>query len=398
MPADTPNIAQTSAPGATDRRQKESLISMISIFYIEDQAILNDEQLSDAKSSLRALFLRTTGEETMLRKLIDILKTNKALNQSFGDISSILSGISRSSETIRRKIDTLKVQLKAIDISVEEHSDFIGPFLDFSAEFVRNVSLFDRLIHNYRDIREREARYAHMFRIAKEARARLKDRFSAAVDDEGDREHEIREKVIHTFDYGETEINLAHAQRETKNTLADIDSLLTNFKEMCQFAMNPAMRDQLTGYQPFRESRYPDVFTLFSEAQKRYARIDMIKEPIQELFRLYQHSYGLFALDFQRFNKAIAPMSENSEAYFQAKDEDEDIRAKRTKLEKIEALISFLEAASSLLKQSDDTSYPKFSSAITDVITRATSPWSNISEDLLRMKVAAEADLSTRLG
>jgi hypothetical protein len=33
-------------PGATDRQQKESLDSMNSIFYIEDQAILDDEQLS----------------------------------------------------------------------------------------------------------------------------------------------------------------------------------------------------------------------------------------------------------------------------------------------------------------------------------------------------------------
>jgi len=398
MPARPPNAAPPAATSPVDKKQKESLISMIAILYIEDQGMLNQEQLHDAKSSLRALFLRTTGEETMLRKLIEILKTNKALNKSFGDISTILNGISKSSEAIKRKIDALKIQINALDISAEEHADFIGPFLDFSSEFVKNVSHFDRLINSYRDIREREARYSHMFRIAKEARIRLKDRLSGALGDEGDRENEIREKVIHTFDYGETETNLHYAQREAKNTLADIESLLSNFKQMCQFAMKPEMRNQVKGYQPFRDSRYPDVFTLFSEAQKRYRRIEMIKEPIQELFRLYQHSYGLFALDFQRFNQAIAPMSENTEAYFQAKDEDEDIRAKRTKLEKIEGLIAFLENASSLLRQNENIAYANFSRAITDVITQANSPWSHIGEDLLRMKVAAEADLSTRLG
>ncbi|MCG6974795.1 MAG: hypothetical protein LJE56_00135 [Acidiferrobacterales bacterium] len=398
MPTPKPHIVQATAAGPVDKQQKESLISMISIFYIEDQGILNDEQLSDAKASLRALFLRTTGEESMLRKLIDILKTNKALNQSFSDISSILSGITKSSEVIKRKIDTLKIQLNALDISVEEHADFVGPFLDFSAEFIHNVNHFDRLIHSYRDMCEREARYAHMFRIAKEARARLKDRLSGGLGDDGVRENEIRKKVINTFDYHETEVNLGYARRDAKNTLNDIESLLSNFKQMCQFAMNPTMRDRAKGYQPFRESRYPDVFTLFAEAQKRYARIEMIKEPIQELFRLYQHSYGLFTLDFQRFNKAIAPMSENSEAYFQAKDDDEDIRAKRNKLEKIEGVIAFLEAGLSLLKQEDNTGYAKFSSNVTDILTRPVSPWSKISEDLLRMKVAAEADLSTRLG
>jgi len=72
MPARPPNAAPPAATSPVDKKQKESLISMIAILYIEDQGMLNQEQLHDAKSSLRALFLRTTGEETMLRKLIEI--------------------------------------------------------------------------------------------------------------------------------------------------------------------------------------------------------------------------------------------------------------------------------------------------------------------------------------
>ena len=41
--------------------------------------------------------------------------------------------------------------------------------------------------------------------------------------------------------------------------------------------------------------------------------------------------------------------------------------------------------------------YPKFSNTISSHITRATSKWSPIAEQLLHMKVAAEAELSTRL-
>jgi hypothetical protein len=316
----------------------------------------------------------------------------------FGNISSILSGISKSSETIKRKIDTLKTQLNSIDISVEEHADFIGPFLDFSAEFASNVGQFERLIYSYRDIREREARYAHMFRIAKDARQRLKDRFTGAGNAESDAENEIREKVIHTFDYGETETNLQYAQREAKNTLTEIETLLEIFREMCQFAKNPAMREKENSYQPFRESRYVDVFTLFTQAQAKYPRVEMIREPILELFRLYQHSYGLFGLDFHKFNQAILPMTENAEAYFHAKDEDADIRTKRIKLEKIEGLIEFLEHATLLLKHLHDDDYANFSKGLTSVIAKPASGWIHISEDLLHMKVAAEADLSTRIG
>lgn len=386
------------ASGNLDKQQKESLISMIALLYIEDQHLLNAEQLDDAKAGLRALILRTTGEETMLHKLIEILKTNKALNQGFSDISSVLVGIGKSSETIKRKTGALKAQLRTLGISPEENTEFVGPFLDFAGDFIKNVEQFERLIIRYRDEREREARYAHMFRIAKEARRRLKQRLSGALgDEEDDRETEIREKVIHTFDYGETEIKLNHSQREAQNTLSEIESLLDEFKEMCQLAMNPNMREQKVGYQPFRQSKYKDIFTLFIETQSRHPRLEMIKAPIQELLRLFQHCYGMFMLDFQRFNHAIAPMAENTEAYFQAKDEDEDIRTKREKLEKIEGLITFLETASGLLKSGDDFNYTKFSSAISDIITRIASNWSHLSEDLLRMKVTAEADLSTRL-
>jgi hypothetical protein len=380
-----------------DKQQKESLVSMIAILYIENQGLLNEEQLIDAKASLRALFLRATGEETMLRKLIEILRTNHALNQGFSDISSVLGGVSKSSETIRRKTDTLKSQLNSPGISAEENIDFVGPFLGFAADFIMNVEQFERLIYRYRDEREREARYAHMFRIAKEARLRLKQRIAGALGDEGDRETEIREKMIQSFDYGDTEIRLKHSRREAQGTLSEIESVLGDFKEMCQLAMNPAMRDPEQGYQPFRESRYEDIFALFVEAQSRYPELEMIRASIQELLRLFQHSYGMFMLDFQKFNHAITPMTENTEAYFQAKDDDEDIRTKREKLGKIEGLIAFLETASVMLRSGEEFGYSQFSTAVSDIITRVVSNWNHISEDLLRMKVVAEADLSTRL-
>ena len=347
-----------------DRQQKESLISMIALLYIEEQGLLNSEQLEDAKESLQALFLRTTGEETMLRKLIEILKTNKALNQAFSDMSNVLGGITKSSETIKRKIDAFKQQLQSLEISAEENADFLGPFLEFSVQFTKNVEQFERMMYTYRDVKEREARYANMFRIAKEARQRLKDRFTGGPGEEGDKESRIKEKVIQTFDYGETEINHGYSQREAKNTLAEIELLIGAFKNMCQLAMNPDMREQDRGYQPFKKSEYPDVFTIYTAASVKHPRLEILKQPIQELFRLFQHSYGMFAIDFKKFNRAIFPMEENTDAYFHAKDEDEDIRTKRRKLEQIEGLITFLENVAQLLKTEQEFVYAKFSKAV----------------------------------
>jgi len=90
-------------------------------------------------------------------------------------------------------------------------------------------------------------------------------------------------------------------------------------------------------------------------------------------------------------------MTKNTEDYFHAKEQDEDVRAKQKKLRAIESLIAFIEAVSRLLKDGHNYTYPAFSSAVTKQITLAPSGWKNIAEELLRMKVTAEAELSTRL-
>jgi hypothetical protein len=73
---------------STDPQHREALVSMTALYFIEEHALLRPELLEDAKKSLQALFLRTSGEETMLRKLIEILKTTKQIHQSFASIST----------------------------------------------------------------------------------------------------------------------------------------------------------------------------------------------------------------------------------------------------------------------------------------------------------------------
>ncbi len=382
-----------------DAKQKETLISMIGLFFIEEHGLLNDSQLADAKASLQALFLHSSGEETMLHKLIGILRTNKALNQTFNDMAKIMGGIARGADTIGMKIDALKQQLKALKITAEENADFVGPFLRYSHELYTKVLDFRRLMQAYQGTKENEARYANMFRIAQHVRARLKQRLSGELgaDTKGELESQIKEKVTQTFDFGETEVNYNYARRESKSSQKEIQALLDELKAMCQMVMNPNMRETKGGIKLPRKSPYEDVFTLLAGALRKHPRLDAIKGPVLELFRLFQYSYGLFNLDFQKFNNVIEPMMNDTDAYFQAKEEDEDIQSKKRKLAKIEGLISFLEHAAGLLQDKETHTYQKFSKKLSDTVTAASSQWVNISEDLLRMKISAEAEYSTRL-
>ena len=123
----------------------------------------------------------------------------------------------------------------------------------------------------------------------------------------------------------------------------------------------------------------------------------MVK-PVLELFKLCQHSYGMFRLDLQNLNKALEPMINNTEAYFTAKEEDKGIKTKREKLEKIEGLIYFLErTAAMVVSEKELVNYSKFSRRLSQLVSEKRSKWDHICEDLLRIKVMAEAELSTRI-
>jgi hypothetical protein len=128
-----------------------------------------------------------------------------------------------------------------------------------------------------------------------------------------------------------------------------------------------------------------------------HPRLLELKNIVLELFKLYQNSYGMFRLDCNNLSKAIETMLDNSEAYFDAKEEDQDIQTKREKLKLIEGLIPFLEHTAVAVSDDEVLSYGKFSRKISDIISEKRAPWSHITEFLLRAKVQAEADLSTRL-
>ena len=380
---------------------------MTALTFIAEHALLRPDQLEDAKNSLQALFLHTSGEETMLRKLIDILKTTKQIHQSFASISNVLSGITRGVQTVDAKVAAYKQALATITLSAEENAAFAGPFLSFSQTLLQKMESFDESMRQYVEIKETEARYASIYHIAMEARERLKQRLSGVLGSQthSEVENRIRRDVVSSFDYSESESNLQFARRDAHNKAEEILEQIEDIRARCQMAKNPSMRERseystniaIATKKNKPKVEYDDVFALFSRALRAHPRLLHLKDIVLELFKLYQHSYGMFQLDYNNLNKAIETMFDNSLAYFEAKEEDKDIRTKHEKLKMIGGLIPFLEHTAVTMTEDTALSYERFSRKISGIISEKRAPWAHVAEHLLRSKVQAEADLSTRL-
>jgi len=379
-------------------KQKEMLIVMTALSFIEQNALMTQAQLNDARRSLQALFIRTTGEETMLRKLVEILKLNKDLHEAFSSISKISASISTSVEIISKKINYLKQYIGRLQLTPQENTDFFAPFLAFTHTFQERIVRFNQMMTHYLEVREDEAKRTHEYRIAEEASKRLKDRLSGklASSTSGEVEESIKQEVMGTFDYASARTLLTDAQRESRLADKQVDGILQDIKTMCQMAMNPDMREKDEGGRQV-ESEYEDIFNCFSSAVKKHQRLSKIKDFIIDYFKLYQRAYGMFVLDYDNFNKAVETITSNTKQYFESKQEDEDIRAKRVKLRKYEGLIPFLESSAALVAEYNDYAFTKFSKKVSETISEDDTVWEHISEELLVAKVAAEADLSTRL-
>ena len=386
-----------STASTLSAQQKETLLMLIVINYAEEHGLLNAEQLADARASLRALFLHATGEETMLRKIIRILQINRALNKTFSEMAGILAGISKSHQSLVGQHAALEKQLAAMVVTPDEIAHFARPLLEFSGDIVRAVTDFDRQMAEYKEAKELEARSAHVYRLAQEARARLKQRFEQGATQENQQEEQVKQKVYQAFNFAEAESDYRYHKRSAKSIRDGISSSLKDFQLMCQMAMKPEMRSVHKINSNAGKPPCVDIYTITLKAMRRFPRLQPLIPAVQDQLKLYQRSFGLFMLDFEKFNNTLGPMIENTQDYFQAKEQDEDVRTKQRKLAEIEALIAFIEDASRMLRDGHDYTYPQFSIAISKHITHPAKKWASIAERLLHMKVAAEAELSTRL-
>jgi hypothetical protein len=215
----------------------------------------------------------------------------------------------------------------------------------------------------------------------------------------GEVEESIRQEVLGNFDFASAREQLTASQRESRLEAKQIDALLMEIKSMCQMAMNPDMREkrEKREHSAAAKEQVDDIFMRFTRALKYHPRLEQIKLFIVDYFKLYQRAYGMFVLDFDNFNKAVETITTNTEEYFESKTEDEDLRSKREKLRKYEGLIPFLEATANLIQEYSDYSFYRFSRRVSEEVSLESSPWDHIGEELLVAKVAAEADLTTRL-
>lgn len=373
--------------------QREALITLTAISYIEEHQLLKAEQLVDAKKSLHALFLRASGEETLLRKLIDMLKSSRHIHHSFASISGILTGVSKSVAVVDTKIARLRAQVEQTAVTAEAHADFVGAFLSFSQDFLQKASAFHQSLAEYLAAREQEARALDMYKIALDARERLRRRLAGSLGQaSGAAEVGLKNEIVSSFDYGDAGTGLDAAKHNAQAKEREALEHLRAIQTMCSMAMNPQLRDRYITIEP-----QDDIFTRFAEALPRHPCLAQVKDAVLELFKLYQHSHGMFQLDYQKLARALETMMHNTDAYFQAKEEDRDVTAKRERLHKIEGLIPFLEQAARLATDESMDAYPTFSRQLSAIVSDRRALWTHIAEDLLRAKVQAEAEISTRL-
>ncbi len=379
-------------------KQKEMLIVLMALSFIESDALMSPAQLKGTKKSLQAVFIRTSGEETILRKLIDLLRVNRDRRAAFGEIAKISAAVSSSVETITRKLDYLKQYVSSLPLTPEENEQFFAPFLSFTHRFQQTMVTLNYHMLDYLEACENEAKTSQEFVIAQQASERLKHHLSGSLGSSirGDTERSIKDELISTFDHDGARARFQTAQRDTREKTEQIDRTLLDLKAMCQMAMNPEMRDR-AGRIDEELPKHDDIFVLFARALQQYPRMQQVKELITEYLRLYQRTYGIFALRYENFRRAIETISGSPEDYFSAKREDEDIRVKEKKLKRIEGLIPFLERANVVLSESDELPFPRFSRRVSQAIAEPRAAWYHISEPLLQAKITAEADLTTRL-
>src|SRR6266566_101719 len=218
--------------------RREGLISLTAMHYIEEHALLDEAQLSDAKQSLQALFLRTSGAETMLRRLIEVLKVRRNMHTTFSRISGTFMAIRRSIEAIDERAANLRRLIERTPVSAEANAKFVGLFLSYSIRFLQRISAFEKALEKYLNTRELEARTQANHHIAQESRERLRQRLTTSNlgQTSGNVETRIKDELATSLNYDEVEATMRSAVRQARAAEADVLSQLEAIDSMCQAA------------------------------------------------------------------------------------------------------------------------------------------------------------------
>jgi len=379
------------ADPALAARQREALISLTAMHYIEEHALLDEAQLSDAKKSLQALFLRTSGAETMLRRLIEVLKVRRNMHSTFSRISGTFQAIRHSIEAMDERAENMRQLIQQTSISAEANAQFVGPFLSFTIRFLQKVGAFEKALERYLLARELEVRTQASHRIAQESRERLRQRLTTSNlgQTSSNAETRIKDELTTSLNYDEVEARMRAGAKQARAAEAEVQSQLDAINTMCQAATELSKRSVIVKPED-------DILVRFAKLLASDDAVKRIEKPTRELFTLYRKAHSVFQLDFDRLKQALQQLANNSGSYFHAKEEDRDITTKREKLRKIEGLIQFLERAAQLADAPELSACSKFSKAFSEAISERYVTWAFTAENLLAAKVRAEAEMNTR--
>jgi len=376
-------------------RQREMLVIMTALSFVEDNELMSDVQLRSAKRTLQQMFTTVGDNDTLLPVLIDHIRLNRDLREEFTEIARISARISQSVDILHSKFVYLQQYFTDVVVTDEERDDFVEPFTRFSRRFHGCVVRFNLDMRRYLELRETEARRAHDYRAAQEASQRLKERFSGIARDDAFSlgPAEFKSEAVGTFNYEETRRRLTAARKECKAMSRQINSLLNDIKGMCQMAMNPDMRDTAAADRA-EDLDCEDIFEHFTNSLRSYPRMQQIKSFVIDHFRLCQRAYSLLYADYQNFERAVSSMAQSPGDYFQAKRDDEDERLRRRKLRDYDGLIPFLETARDIVERPGPSGLSDWSYQFSSLIGTDEAPWSHVSTQLSDAKIVAESELN----
>lgn len=377
-------------------RQREMLVVMTALSFVEDNELMSESQLRTAKRTLQQLFASSGDNDTLLPVLIDHIRLNRELREEFTEISRVSTRISSGVEILHAKFLYVQKYFNELHVTDEERDDFVDPFSRFSRRFHSYVLRFNLDMRRYLELRETEARRVHDYRAAQEASQRLKERLSgiSRSDMLAPGAVEFKSEAVGTFNYEETRRRLTAARKECKAMSRQINSILNDIKGMCQMAMNPDMRDTAAADRA-EDLDCEDIFAHFTNSLRTYPRMERIRNFVIDHFRLCQRSYNLLYADYQNFERAVASMVDSPGAYFQAKEDSDDERARRQKLLKYDGLIPFLEVARDIVDHSQPNGVIDWSLQFETLIENDDAPWSHVSALLHSAKDSAESVLQS---
>ncbi|MFL6646457.1 MAG: hypothetical protein ACJ8KO_00670, partial [Sulfurifustaceae bacterium] len=364
-------------------REREAVILLTALRFLEAHALLGAAELRDAKQRLQLLLLSAGSGISMLPHLREQLDAAHRLHQSLARISDILTGARQCGAVLHQRQAQLASRIAQAPDRTAATQEFIVRLFAFSREFIGQCNVFADALARYVAAREREARMRRAQKI------RLVAHPPHATGGAGDPVQSDRaadagvrnNAVVFPFGTEQTESGLA---AEVSLCADRVESALRAIAPMSAAATSPARRAPWVTIPDDA-----DIYRIFFETMERHACVRSVADRVTELFALYENAHPMLQRDYQKLKEPLETMERNTDAYVRETAANADVAARRDRLHKIAALIAFLDDGARLAVNDDLYAYPTFSRELSAAIREPRAAWQPIAGDLLRAKIHA---------